>query len=115
MNRTSTLTPRRKAAKPRRREAHGRTGTLKAGPLVFPVRPKIEDTELARRRVWRSKCGQWAVVNSVSKCSLPESWNVLRWEDADGLRSEGWEIVSRHRAKAAAFHAAQKLARETAT
>jgi len=79
--------------------------------LEFPKRPAIQDGELARRRIWRSRCGVWAVVHSVSKFGLPDTWNILR-QAAAWEHWTGWKIVARRRARKAAFDAAQRLARE---
>lgn len=76
--------------------------------LDFPKRGRLEETELATRRVWRSKCGRFAVVHAKSKYGLPEAWNVMEFRVIDG--SAGWDIVARHRTKRAAFRKANELA-----
>jgi len=77
--------------------------------LEFPKRGKLEETDLGTLRVWRSKCGRFAVVYRKSHYGLGEAWKVMRRRVVAG--QDGWDIVSRHRTRKAAFRAAARLAR----
>ena len=74
--------------------------------MEFPKRPRIELTMTARRRIWRSKCGRFRVIESISLYGLPTVWYVMKIDLYDS-----WSIASRHRKKSAAFKAAEKLGR----
>lgn len=74
--------------------------------LQFPKRPRIVNSDVARRRIWQSKCGKWRIVHAAYHYTLPDSWNVTRYNLMYGC----WDIISRHRVKRAAFEAAQRVA-----
>jgi hypothetical protein len=86
-------------------------------PLHWPSRPKREDTLIARRRVWTSRCKRYRVVHSHILCGehskhpLPD---LYRAEIFDAERG-GWDILAngRHRTKNAAMRHCEQDARGT--
>ena len=77
--------------------------------LDFPRRGRLEESELATRRVWRSKCGRFTIEHVKNHYGLPDSWRVLQFRIVEGWA--GYDIVGRHRTKKAAFRTAGRLAR----
>ena len=82
---------------------------LESEQVRWPARPKRDDTIVARRRVWTSKCKRYRVVHShilLGEGSLPDVYyaNVF---DAHQNR---WDILGRHRTKNAAMKHCQQNA-----
>ncbi|MGA2035375.1 MAG: hypothetical protein ABSG68_24270, partial [Thermoguttaceae bacterium] len=101
--------------KVRRLRLQGRVSGFR---VHWPNRPKIEDTDLARRRIWRARNAPVAVEHRISHYRLPDAYNVLLLHDGGPLScrglcqgAAGWDIVSRHRSRYAAFRAAERIAR----
>ena len=72
--------------------------------VSFVTRAKRDETVTARRRIWRSLCGRFRVVEAVSLYGLP---TVYRAEQLDEF---GWNVISRHCKKERAVEALKKLA-----
>ena len=48
--------------------------------LRWPARPKRDDTLVARRRVWTTRCKRYRVVHShivYGEGSIPDCWDML--------------------------------------
>jgi hypothetical protein len=79
---------------------------LKTERVQWPARPKRDDTMVARRRVWTSKCKRYRVIHShilYGEGSIPDVYyaNIFdphmgRWDLLDGP-------AGRHRTKNAAM------------
>jgi hypothetical protein len=79
--------------------------------LRWPSRPRIDESDLARRRIWQSRCGDFRVEHAISHYGLPDVWRVhKRRQDSSGW----WDLVSTHRKKRAAFRAAEQAAKKSA-
>ncbi len=82
-----------------------RNGKVKSAPpalLVWPSRPKRDDTMVARRRVWTTKCKRYRVVHShilYGEGSLPDVY----YAEVFDLNRGGWDLLGRHRTKQAAM------------
>ena len=95
-----------------------KTDRLKTERLRWPVRPKRDDTMVARRRVWTSKCKRYRVVCShilYGEGSLPDVYyaqrfdpHAARWDNLDGT-------AGRHRTKNAAMRHCEKDAKLVAS
>lgn len=73
----------------------------------WPARPRREETAVARRWLWTSRCGRYRVVHTrYTLGGLPDLWYAMS-------RDGGcWDILSRHRKRHAAFAACERAARE---
>ena len=96
-----------RAASIRRRHEHVNPSAVRRPPLRFS-RGRRSDIETSRRWIWTSDDGRWQIQRLASNYGLPEAWLVLR-RDPHG---PGWQIVSRHRRRKAAFNLAKRLARQ---
>ena len=63
------------------------------GRLQWVSRPRIVNTDLARRRVWISHCRRFSVEHAISHYGLPDIWPVFRRRDDS---SAFWDLVSKH-------------------
>jgi hypothetical protein len=66
--------------------------------VQWKARPRTEVTEVARRRIWESRCGQYRVVNSRSLYGLPDVFYAMR-----RMGPSSWAIIRRHRKRRPAF------------
>lgn len=71
----------------------------------FAGRARVRVTATARLRRWSGGAGRLAVVEVVSLYGLPRRWLVI--ETAPG----GERVISRHRRRAAAWRAAERVLR----
>lgn len=75
--------------------------------LEWYKRCKRDETQMAERRTWRTKCGHYQVVESNIKYGRKHDrhGNFLGYPIvylAMVLKDTGWEIISRHRKRGAA-------------
>lgn len=73
-----------------------------------------DETLTSKRRIWLTKCGRYRVVKSMSKYGLPTIYYAMEYRDtpeSNNFAGWGWDIISKHRAKSAAFVACEKQAR----
>ena len=76
--------------------------------LQFAKRPKRDETDVADRSIWLSKCKQYRIVRSVYLFGkIPDTWYAAHYDAATGV----WDTISRHRRKSAALKACEKHAR----
>jgi hypothetical protein len=73
-------------------------------PILWPDRPKRDDTLVAQRRVWTSKCKRYRVVHShivYGEGCLPDVYYAEVFDPGRG----GWDLLGpgRHRTKQAAM------------
>lgn len=88
----------------------------KGDRLQWPARPKRDDTLVARRRVWTTRCKRYRVIHShilYGEGSLPDVYyaqrfdvHAARWDNLDGA-------AGRHRTKQAAMRHCEQDASET--
>jgi hypothetical protein len=77
--------------------------------LEYPKRPRIVDSEVVKRWIWRSRCGRYRVVRSHYKLAVSKP-NKDRIADVfysmaqveQGGDAEGWLIIGRHASRKAA-------------
>ena len=77
--------------------------------LQWPARPKRDDTQVARRRVWKSRCKRYRVVHShilYGEGQIPDVYFANFFDSHFG----GWNILAggRHRTKNAALRHCEK-------
>jgi hypothetical protein len=84
--------------------------------ILFPIHPKIDTTDIARRRTWLSKCGRYQIVHCRYLLSgMPDAWFAMvdrskgdqdqGKANANGSGGSGvgvsgrpdWHILGRHR------------------
>jgi len=88
----------------------------KGDRLQWPARPKRDDTLVARRRVWMTRCKRYRVVHShilYGEGCYPDTYSSQRFD----VHTARWDNLggsgSRHRTKQAAMRHCEQDARET--
>ncbi len=78
-----------------------------AGKLVWRKTARRDETLVAHRRIWYSRCGRYRVVECRPKVSLPVCFYAEELRDTDPS-VVAWDVISRHRKRGPAFEACQR-------
>ena len=89
------------------------TKTKETSGLRWPPRPKRDDTMVARRRIWTTKCKRYRVVHShiiYGEGSIPDAYQAMSFDPHYG----NWNFLpgGRHRTKKAAMRHCEQDAAE---
>lgn len=83
-------------------------------PLDWNKTPRHENTQLAKRRVWKTKCGHFRVeehtiLYGVGKDKSGNETGMPTYYLAMMRHDWGWQIISEHRKRATAIKALEYL------
>jgi hypothetical protein len=78
-------------------------------PLVWKQRCRKDETAVADRKIWGTKCGKYRVVHShIRYGELPDKWYAQELDN----NGHTWEIISKHEKKDTAVKACEKRHRK---
>jgi len=85
--------------------------------LKWPARAKVEETDVARRRIWTTACGRYRVIQSHYTLGTSKAGRYADRFYALVLRTTGtgvrvWDRVSIHLKRERAIAACQRHARD---